>query len=63
MEGPDHQASLSPDEFGMMIGEIRIIENALGSEKGRTTSESKNQDVARRSLVTSKHTSVWHYSR
>ena len=53
--GPDHQASLEPDEFKRLVANIRDIEIAFGSaEKTPTANETKNQQVARRSIVASK---------
>lgn len=52
MEGPDHKASLEPDELAAMIKGIRDIEIALGSRlKFPTSSEIKNKKIARKSLV------------
>jgi N,N'-diacetyllegionaminate synthase len=52
MEGPDHQASLGPEELIYMIRAIRNIEKALGSsDKRPSPSEAKNRDVARKSIV------------
>jgi N,N'-diacetyllegionaminate synthase len=52
MEGPDHKASLDPDEFAAMIRAIRNIEKALGTgEKKPSLSEIKNMDIARKSIV------------
>lgn len=52
MEGPDHKASLEPDELAAMVKAIRQIEVALGSSvKTPTVSEVKNKVVARKSLV------------
>lgn len=52
MEGPDHKASLEPDELKAMINSIRNVERALGNgEKIPTKSEMKNIFVARRSIV------------
>jgi sialic acid synthase SpsE len=52
LAGPDHQASLEPDELRAMIGAIRRVELALGSgEKIAAPSEMANAAVARRSLV------------
>lgn len=52
MEGPDHKASLEPDEFAAMVTAIRHIEVALGSgEKTVSPSEAKNRDIARKSIV------------
>ena len=51
LEGPDHLASLEPDELTHMIRAIRNIELALGdSVKQPTPSEQKNIAVARKSI-------------
>ena len=52
MEGPDHKASLEPDELAAMVRAIRNIESALGSgTKEPSDSEKKNMEIARKSLV------------
>ncbi|WP_342324536.1 N-acetylneuraminate synthase [Kosakonia sp. BYX6] len=52
MEGPDHKASLEPDELQAMVTAIRQVELALGKPvKTPTVSEIKNKSVARKSLV------------
>lgn len=52
LPGPDHQASLEPQELQAMIRAIRNIEQALGSDEKRPSpSELKNRSVARRSIV------------
>ncbi len=52
MEGPDHKASLEPDELATMVQSIRHIEKALGSsDKTPSPSEKKNIAVARKSIV------------
>jgi len=52
MPGPDHKASLEPDELGRMVAGIRDVEAALGDGiKRPTASEWKNRDIARKSLV------------
>jgi len=54
LPGPDHQASLEPDELKAMVSAIRNIEIALGDGVKRLTpSEAKNKPVARKSLVAS----------
>jgi N,N'-diacetyllegionaminate synthase len=53
--GPDHKASLEPDELKGMVSAIRNIEVALGdSIKRLTPSEIRNRPVVRKSLVASK---------
>jgi N,N'-diacetyllegionaminate synthase len=52
MDGPDHKASLEPEELKAMVGAIRNIEKALGSsEKKPSLSETVNIDVIRKSIV------------
>ncbi|MBU0571721.1 MAG: N-acetylneuraminate synthase [Candidatus Omnitrophica bacterium] len=52
MEGPDHKASLQPEEFKNMVDAIRKIEKALGDgKKTATPSEKKNRDIVRKSIV------------
>jgi len=55
MEGPDHKASLEPEELKTMVTAIRNIEVALGDGiKRLTPSEAKNKSIVRKSLVASK---------
>ncbi|MDQ7043631.1 MAG: N-acetylneuraminate synthase [Sulfurimonas sp.] len=55
MQGPDHKASLEPEELKAMVKAIRNIELALGSSiKKPSKSEMPNMKVARKSLVASK---------
>ncbi|GAA4654148.1 N-acetylneuraminate synthase [Anaerocolumna aminovalerica] len=55
MPGPDHKASLEPDELKEMVKAIRNIETALGNgEKHPSESEKKNIAVARKSIVAKK---------
>lgn len=55
MEGPDHKASLEPDQLTEMVRKIRNIERALGSgKKTPSESEKKNISVARKSIVAKK---------
>ncbi len=52
MEGPDHKASLEPNEFTAMVKAIRNIEKALGDGiKRPSPSERKNIDLVRKSIV------------
>lgn len=52
MEGPDHKASLEPNELSEMVKAIRNIELALGSSvKKPSKSEIQNIEVARKSIV------------
>lgn len=52
LPGPDHKASLEPEELRTMVRAIRNIELALGSpEKKVSPSEKENLSVARKSIV------------
>ncbi len=52
LPGPDHRASLEPDEFLRMVRAIRNVERALGDgEKRPTSEEEKVRRVARKSIV------------
>lgn len=52
MKGPDHKASLEPDELKAMVKAIRSIEKAMGDGiKQPSASERKNIVVARKSVV------------
>jgi N,N'-diacetyllegionaminate synthase len=52
MRGPDHKASLEPDELKAMVSAIRNIEQAMGDGiKRPSASEAKNRLAARKSLV------------
>lgn len=55
MEGPDHKASLEPDELAEMVSAIRNIEMALGSgKKEPAKSEMANMVIARKSIIASR---------
>lgn len=52
MDGPDHKASLEPNELKSMVTSIRNVELALGTEiKKVSPSEEKNKAIARKSIV------------
>lgn len=54
MDGPDHKASLNPEELKNMIDSIRNIEKAIGNGlKKPSKSELKNKNIARKSIVAS----------
>lgn len=54
LPGPDHKASLEPDELKAMVAAIRNIEIALGDGiKRLTPSEARNKPIVRKSLVAS----------
>lgn len=55
LPGPDHKASLEPEELKAMVAAIRNIEIALGDGiKRLTPSEAMNKPLARKSLVSSR---------
>lgn len=55
LPGPDHRASLEPEELKAMIAAIRNVEVALGDGiKRLTASEARNKPIARKSLVASR---------
>ena len=52
LNGPDHAASLEPNELKTMIEKIRNIENSIGDGiKRPSKSEIKNIPIARKSIV------------
>ena len=52
LPGPDHQASLEPEELKEMVIAIRNIEKAMGDGiKRPSSSEAKNKPIVRKSLV------------
>ncbi|OGO25260.1 MAG: N-acetylneuraminate synthase [Chloroflexi bacterium RBG_16_52_11] len=52
LPGPDHKASLEPDELKAMVIAIRNIEQAMGDGiKRPSPSEAKNMPIVRKSLV------------
>ncbi len=52
MEGPDHRASLEPDELKQMVHSIRNIEQAIKGNgvKKPSSSEAKNVSIVRKSI-------------
>ena len=55
LQGPDHKASLEPEELKAMVVAIRNIEIALGDGiKRLTPSEVRNKSIVRKSLVASR---------
>jgi N-acetylneuraminate synthase len=55
LPGPDHKASLEPDELKAMVSAIRNIEKAIDGSglKEVSKSEEKNKPIARKSIVAS----------
>lgn len=59
LPGPDHQASLEPQELAAMVRGIRNVEVALGDGLKRPSpSEIKNKAIARKSIVASRSISM-----
>lgn len=56
LPGPDHRASLEPDELKEMVMAIRNIEKAIlgNGKKEPSPSEQKNKEVARKSIHTTR---------
>jgi N-acetylneuraminate synthase len=55
LPGPDHKASLEPNELEEMVKGIRMVESALGSSvKSFTESEVGNRQIVRKNLVTTR---------
>ena len=56
LPGPDHKASLEPEELKAMVMAIRSIEKAIGGSglKEVSKSEAKNKAIARKSIVATK---------
>jgi N,N'-diacetyllegionaminate synthase len=56
LQGPDHRASLEPNELKSMVKAIRNIEKAISGsgKKEPSNSELKNKDVARKSIIASR---------
>jgi len=53
LPGPDHAASVSPEELAVLIAQVRAVEVALGSpEKGPTVTELPIRALVRRSVST-----------
>ncbi|MEO6363551.1 MAG: N-acetylneuraminate synthase family protein, partial [Caldimonas sp.] len=55
LAGPDHKASLSPEELERLVSQIRVVERALGSAvKQPTASELPVRALVRRSVTTTR---------
>ena len=56
LPGPDHKASLEPEELKAMVMAIRNVEKAIGGSglKEVSKSEAKNKPIARKSIVATK---------
>ena len=52
LPGPDHQASMEPDQLAALVAGIRIVESALGDGcKRPAAAEADTKAIARSSLV------------
>lgn len=52
MPGPDHAASLEPEELADLVRKVRTVEAALGTtEKAPSLAELKTRDIVRKSIV------------
>jgi N-acetylneuraminate synthase len=61
LPGPDHKASLEPDELKAMIDGIRLVEKAIGDGIKRPgNAEQKNINIARKSLHLTKDLPAGH---
>lgn len=61
MKGPDHAASLEPEELRTMVQSIRNIEQSFGSyEKKPSKGEKENMKAVRKSLVASRNLKINH---
>lgn len=59
LPGPDHRASLEPQELAEMVRSIRIVETALGNgDKRVAAAEAPNIVVARKSIVAARNISA-----
>ena len=55
MKGPDHKASLEPNELSAMVKAIRNIELALGTEVKKPSASEKNMTIARKSIIAARN--------
>jgi N-acetylneuraminate synthase/N,N'-diacetyllegionaminate synthase len=61
LPGPDHAASLTPDELARAVADIRLVESALGDGiKRAMPSELSTRAVARKSVVAARDLPVGH---
>lgn len=52
LNGPDHKASIEPDELKALVSQIRHVELAMGTkDKVISEAESGNRDIVRKSIV------------
>ncbi|MDO5394531.1 MAG: N-acetylneuraminate synthase [Bacteroidales bacterium] len=56
LPGPDHKASLEPDELKQLVNDVRHIEKAMGNgKKAVAEAERGNIDIARKSIVAARN--------
>jgi N,N'-diacetyllegionaminate synthase len=56
MDGPDHRASLEPDELKTMVNAIRNVEKSFGNGfKEPSSSELENRNIVRKSIIAYKN--------
>lgn len=56
MDGPDHAASMEPDDFAAMVARIRKLSTALGTGRKRSMpAERPNISIARKRVVAARH--------
>lgn len=61
LPGPDHAASLEPDELASLVSGVRLVESALGNGiKQPSAAEVANRAVARKSLLASRDLPIGH---
>ena len=59
MDGPDHLASINPEELNALVSSLRDVEKSLGDDKKMSReSELKNKAIARKSIVANRDISV-----
>ena len=60
LPGPDHKASLEPEEFKRMVEAVRTVRLAIGDGVKKPSSESElaNREAARKSIVAASHIDV-----
>ena len=59
-EGPDHKASMYPQEFKEMVSNIRDLESALSSEKKVNQAELQNKEIFAKSAVAKRDLPIGH---
>lgn len=60
LKGPDHKASMLPEEWSEMVYQIRMLEQALGSEKRVNQAEIQNKEAFAKSAVAKSNLKAGH---